>query len=169
MLTQEILKQFVHYDPESGFMTRTNAYHKSKIGKVASSRNKKGHIQMQVGGFGNYLVHRLAWLYVYGAWPKNQIDHIDGDKSNNRIANLRDVTNSENSQNRYGPTSWNKSSRLLGVTFHKKTGKWMAAIRKGNLRKHIGLFQNAEDAHAAYLKEKAILHPYGEIAKEKSK
>lgn len=161
MLTQERLQELVRYDPETGEFTRINAYHKSKIGKVSQSTNNKGHMQMAVGGR-THLLHRLAWLYVYGKWPVNQIDHIDGDKKNNRISNLREATNYQNSQNR---TRANKNSKSGYLGVYPRNGRWAASIKVNGRSKVVGWFDDPLEAHKAYLTEKAVIHPFGEVAK----
>lgn len=112
-----------------------------------------------------YTVHRLAWLYVYKVWPADQIDHIDGNKENNKIENLRILTNSQNQQNKYIGRG---ASKYLGVTFSKDTKKqWRASIRLNNKFYYIGRFYTEEEAYKAYLEKKRILHPFAEIAKLK--
>lgn len=101
----------------------------------------------------NVMAHRAAWFLVYGEWPA-QIDHINGDRQDNRIENLRAVTNKENSRNAKTPK--NNTSGVCGVTWHKASGKWMAGIRVDGKRKHLGLFRAkraaAEAVSAAYSK-----------------
>jgi hypothetical protein len=95
-----------------------------------------------------YPAHRLAWLYSYGVWPREEIDHINGEKSDNRLTNLRLATHSENRANA-GPQK-NNSSGYKGVGFNKKTGKWRATIRKDRRPISLGYFATAEEAHSAY-------------------
>lgn len=88
--------------------------------------------------------HRIAWCLYYGEWPKGQVDHINGDRSDNRIANLRDVDALANARNRGIAT--NNSSGVLGVIWHKATGKWYAFISVSRKTKSLGLFNDIEDA-----------------------
>lgn len=110
-----------------------------------------------------YSAHRLAWLYVYGEWPLDQIDHINNDKTDNRICNLRLATQSENIVNRRAQS--NNSSGRKGVT---RSGKrWSASIRSNGHRYHLGTFDTVDDAHAAYSEAACRLH--GEFANVGSK
>jgi hypothetical protein len=99
---------------------------------------------------------RLAWFYTTGAWPKDQIDHIDGNKSNNRFANLREATPSQNTQNQRRAMRTNKLG-ILGVILAR--GKFRAQIWFDGKNKFLGYFATAEAAHAAYLAAKRKFHP----------
>ena len=92
MITQEELKELLDYNPETGLFT-WNVYNNIKNKTTAGTFND-GYIQIKIKQK-IYQAHRLAWLYVYGEWPKGQIDHINGIRDDNRIENLRDVTNRE--------------------------------------------------------------------------
>jgi hypothetical protein len=92
--------------------------------------------------------HRLAWLLHYGVMPAEYIDHINGDKLDNRIANLRLCTNAENMRNRAAPRS--NSSGYKGVYFEAYTKRWKAQITVGGRNTNLGRFPTAEEAHAAY-------------------
>lgn len=100
--------------------------------------------------------HRLAWFYVNGDWPADQLDHINGNPADNRIANLRDASYYDNGQNR--KLSKNNSSGIKGVSLHKGTGKWQAYITLKRRTHYLGLFENLSDAQKARLKAKAELH-----------
>jgi hypothetical protein len=100
-LTAEVLRTLVHYDPETGlFKWKTQSWPRNP-GPI-EQKTPKGYTRFSVLNK-RYMAHRLAWLYVTGAWPRGQIDHINGDRSDNRWANLRDVTPSENARNRHAP------------------------------------------------------------------
>lgn len=101
-------------------------------------------------------VHRLAWALHYGAWPKNEIDHINGVKSDNRLSNLREANRSENQRNVGKKAS--SSSQLKGASFHKKHRLWRARIRHDGASLHLGWFNSEEAAHAAYAKAANRLH-----------
>src|SRR5690606_8595946 len=92
ILTQKRLRELVSYCPDTGI------FHDSISGKQISGYDSKGYRRLWLDGR-NYMMHRLAWLYVYGRWPRAMIDHINGDPRDNRIVNLRDVTNAVNQQN----------------------------------------------------------------------
>lgn len=93
--------------------------------------------------------HRLAWFLYYGCLPKNQIDHIDGNRLNNKIDNLRDVTNQQN--------SWN-NTKAKGYFWHKPTNKFRAQIGINGKVKYLGFFQTEQEARNAYLKAKETYH-----------
>lgn len=128
MLTQNKLKSVLHYCSDSGVFTWTNPskhvkYHKGKTaGKVA----KNGYVYIGIMGKA-YLAHRLAWLYMYGAFPNDQIDHINGNTVDNRMSNLRDVSNLENSRNM--KRQINNTSGVTGVHKSTKRDKWVAKIK----------------------------------------
>lgn len=94
-----------------------------------------------------YKAHRLAWLYVHGVWPSDQIDHIDRDKTNNRIANLREATSVENHRNMSKPS--NNTSDHVGVSWDKTRQKWYAYITHERKMLNLGLYDRKEDAIAA--------------------
>lgn len=155
-LTQEVLKENLNYDPNTGIFTRRHSFRVCTAGDVAGfSNGKKNYIRIKLLG-DRFLAHRLAWLYVYGTWPENQIDHINCDKTDNRICNLRVVNQFENMQNRISPPLRNTSG-YLGVSKHRK--KWRAQIRANNVHINIGTFATPEEAHNAYLEAKRRLHP----------
>jgi hypothetical protein len=155
--TAERLRELLHYDPETGLFTREKSSQGAKAG-VAGVVRKDGYCLVCVLGR-QYLLHRLAWFYVTGKWPTDLIDHIDGNPSNNRFSNLREATKITNAQNIKGPPQHNTSG-LIGATQIKATGRWRAEIRVDGGEKswHLGIFPNAEQAHAAYIEAKRKLH-----------
>ncbi len=104
------------------------------------------------------MAHRLAWLFVHGVWPKEQIDHRNGIRDDNRFVNLREATLAENNQNR-GVSPRNTSGHT-GVYFNKKTGKWHAEIMTNRRKKHLGCFNDIEDAISARKAAKAANHKF---------
>jgi hypothetical protein len=154
-LTQERLKEVLNYDPDTGIFTWAFKYTRTiVVGRVAGHQNKKtGRVNIRIGR--NYKAHRLAWLYTYGKWPDGEIDHINGNSSDNRIANLRDVTLTENSWNKRKAMSTSKTG-LLGVV--PRGDGFKACIMKNRKLKHLGQFKTAELAHEAYLKAKREMH-----------
>ena len=154
-LTQERLRELLHYEPLTGVFTRlVSTANWAKVGDVAGGKGGKDYLQIGIDNR-DYKAHRLAWFYMTGAWPIDQIDHIDGNPVNNRIENLREATNSVNKQNMRKARSDNKSG-LLGVGKNGK--KWRAVIGVDGKNKHIGYFDTPELAHAAYLDAKRVLH-----------
>jgi hypothetical protein len=128
-----------------------------RVGDIAGASTSNGYTRLRLNGV-EYLAHRIAWLYVYGEHPSNLIDHIDGNKKNNAISNLRVVTARENIQNQKRAMQHNKCG-LLGVTLEKQTKKYKAAINiGGSCSKTLGRFSTAEEAHQVYLNAKRMHH-----------
>ena len=156
-LTQDRLKECLRYDPDTGyfFWIKRNS-NRIKIGdRAGTKQNCDGYAEIQIDGVLRK-AHRLAWLYVYGEFPQGQIDHINGDRFDNRIVNLRDATPQENTHNQNLPHKHNKSG-FLGVVV-KPNGTFYASIRLNKKSIHLGSFPTAELAHEAYLEAKANLH-----------
>ena len=146
-LTAEQLRSILHYSPETGIFTRKVSTSNSvKVGDVAGSLDGDGYLQIKVCSR-KYRAHRLAWLHVYGEWPTDQIDHINRNRSDNRIANLREVTNKQNLQNT-GKRS-NNTSGHPGVRWHKRASKWRACIKHDYKHIHLGYFSILEEAISA--------------------
>jgi hypothetical protein len=150
VLSRERLQEILAYDQETGvFRWRVDLTPKTKAGSVAGSLSKsRGYIGICVNRR-TYFAHRLAWLYVYGEWPAQFIDRIDGDRSNNRLSNLREASRAENQQNRR--INSNNSSGLKGIYFDGCTGKWRAQIKVNGKIKRLGRFSDPSEAHAAYV------------------
>jgi len=162
-LSAERRRELLHYDMETGVITwRVRSNSRVTAGDVAGYIRSNGYIAIQIDGR-LYFAHRLAWFFVMGEWPKNQIDHIDGKKTNNRFANLREATNAENGQNQRKAQSDNKSSGLLGVSWHNPSGNWRARISLDGKERCLGYFHTAESAHAAYIESKRRIHAFGTI------
>ena len=154
MLTQERLKELFHYDAETGVFTRLIAINgNAKAGPILGGASKY-YLYIGIDN-SKHLAHRLAWLYVHGEWPKDQLDHIDGVRRNNSIKNLRNVTNSVNAQNRKCAGSISTTG-FLGVSKHRD--KFRATIMLNGEYRHIGNYETAESASEAYLKAKRELH-----------
>lgn len=144
------------YDPESGVIRwKIRAANCVRIGDVAGTVNVQGYVKVKYRGR-EYAAHRLAWLLTYGRMPSQQIDHIDCDKANNRVANLRDVPQSVNQQNRK-TSRVDSESKLLGAHRHMKS--WKAGITISGKSHHIGKFTTAREAHEAYKEFKRKNHP----------
>ena len=147
MLTQEKLKSLVHYDQDTGLFTwkvKRQGRNKSNLGWVES----KGYIEICIAQK-RLKAHRWAWFYVHGELP-SQIDHINGIKDDNRLCNLRVVTNKQNHENRGAQK--NNTSGFKGVTYFQN--KWRSQITHNRKNYYIGLFNTPEEAHMAY-KQKA--------------
>lgn len=141
ILTQDYLKKILHYDPDTGEFTWTDR--KKNINRPeAGSSDSKGYEIIMINQK-NYRAHRLAWLYMYGVMPKNQIDHINHVPYDNRVSNLREVTNQENQRNRRYSGN---SSGVIGVCFDKARSKWKPHIKVDGTLINLGRFDKLEDA-----------------------
>lgn len=156
-LTQQQLHRLMIYDPQTGVFIWIVSRGKAKPGKRVGTMHHQGYMTTTICGR-EYGLHRLAWLYVHGAWPKRVIDHINGDRADNRIANLRDVNQTINQQNRRLASATNKSSGLLGVTRKRGRKKYEAGIQVSGKSRYLGTFGTAEEAHAAYIEAKRLMH-----------
>lgn len=155
MITQERIdaalryfqKAFTYY-PESGIIIRKQCFTNSaKVGDVVGCIDKKtGYLRI---GINNklYYSHRLIWLYMTGEWPKDEIDHINGIRSDNRWSNLRSVEARGNCQNKIK----NRGGHLPGTTFRQKNKKWESMIKIDGKSYHLGLYDTAQEAHEAYM------------------
>ena len=152
-LTQQLLKEKLKYSRDTGVFTwRLSPSRAVKQGATAGSKHPSGHLFISIGRK-LYSAHRLAWLYVYGTWPQQSLDHIDGDAANNRIKNLRELSHAQNLQAARRARR-NSRAGLLGVSFRKDCNKWQARIQINKKSKSLGFFATAEDAHKAYMQYK---------------
>lgn len=143
-LSREDLLEWLSYDSESGiFRWRKGGRGGRSAGQIAGSKMNVGYISIALKG-DSYLAHRLAWLYFYGVWPPRFLDHVDGVRDNNAIANLRDCSRADNARNRGTSKGWSMSRRL-------KKRKYRAEICYQGKRIHLGCFATSEEARAAYL------------------
>lgn len=145
MITQERLKELLHYCPETGVFTwlKTNQNHQKLVGKEAGSINYKGYRKIQIDKK-IYPAHKLVWLYLYGEFPEEMLDHINNNRSDNRLVNLRHCSISQNACNRRKGT--NNKSGHKNVYFRPDTGKWHVEIRKNKKRYRAGCYQSIEEA-----------------------
>ena len=156
-LTQDRLKELLHYDPETGIFTWRVARGSAKVGDVAGVIDTEGYRLIWLDNC-QFRAPRVAFFYVIGVWPTETIDHINGVRDDDRWLNLREATREENSHNR-GVPPINNSSGFIGTGWNKSHSKWEARIRAGGKLHHLGYFATPKAAHAAYLKAKNELHP----------
>lgn len=157
ILTQERLRDLLHYAPDTGAFTwRVDRSPRVKAGDMPRSPTKSGYLRAGIDGQLHYL-HRLAWLYVHGVWPAGVIDHINGNRADNRLENLRDVVHATNMQNLKRARSDNQTG-LLGVYRRKDTGRYSANIKTPQGKRSLGCFDTPQEAHAAYINTKRNLH-----------
>ena len=158
ILTQDILKSLLSYDPDTGIFTwLVRRGSRGAIGAQITRLTKSGYVYVGIDKRA-YLAHRLAWLYVYGVWPDGGIDHINQNRVDNRIANLRLANKSENGQNRAAPKH-NKSG-VKGVYWSHRENKWVAAIRADKQCLRLGAFTNLADAARVRAEAELKYHPY---------
>jgi hypothetical protein len=140
------LKEVLSYDSDTGVFTRKTKGHKTKVGCF----DPEGYIYIQVDRI-KYSAHRLAWLYMYDEFPTDQIDHINGIKNDNRIANLRACTHAENQQTK---------RNVKGYSWHKSKKRFIAYIKINKKRIELGNYLNEQDARQAYLNGKIKYHSF---------
>lgn len=159
-LTVERVRHLLAYDPVDGVLRWKpvdDLNPRVFPGQIAGSTNGRGYVHVSVDGH-LYFVHRLIWFHVFGEWPKDQIDHKDLDKTNNRLDNLREANNSQNNTNVV-------CTNVLGIKGVSKIGKrWKASIGKDGRTHYLGVFNTPEAAHAAYMEAAVRLH--GEFAND---
>ncbi len=155
MLTAHRLRELFGYDKETGDFILLINRRKGLIGsRVRGTRNEKGYLFIGIDGK-KYRSHRLVWMYHHGAWPADELDHINGVRDDNRIENLREASRQDNMRNRR--IDHRNTSGTSGVYFLEKKRKWCARITVSRVGVHLGLFKSKEDAIAARLKaEKEI-------------
>ncbi len=159
-LTAARLRALLHYDPETGIFNRCAGCPRNRKDRAAGSRagstTALGYIEIGLLGR-RFLAHRLAVLYVTGQWPDKQVDHINGDRFDNRLINLRLVDNTTNIENRHRPNKNNRSG-WLGCYQEKRTGRWVAHITVMKKKLTLGRYPTPEAASHAYLEAKRRLH-----------
>ena len=156
MITQQYIKSLFHYDEQTGIFTRLVKRGAAHVGDIAGSKTWNGYVTIYIDGK-NYRAHQLAWLYIHGVIPDTDIDHINQDKADNRISNLRLATRSQNNIN-------------SGIHAHNTTGfrgvyasheKFAAQIKRNGKPLYLGRFDTTEEAHQCYLA--AARELYGEF------
>ena len=159
-LTATEVRRLLRYESETGtFFWRVDTKN-TLAGDVAGSRQSRGYWHIGIKNH-LYMAHRLAWLYVTGEWPDGHIDHINGNRSDNRFVNLRIATNSENARN--SRRRINNACGYKGVHYKKRLNKFVAQINVKGRVHHLGVFPTAAEAHAAYCK--AAKEYFGEFAR----
>lgn len=169
----EFLRKILRYEPETGKLfwlpREIESFPKRRFGMTWNRRfanaeaftniSAHGYKQGKIGDY-NFKAHRIIWVMQTDSWPAKQIDHINGDRSDNRWVNLREATASQNSCNRFSAA--NSSSKYLGVSYYEPTGKWKALIKSKGKTKFLGYFFSEIEAALAYDAASRIYH--GEFA-----
>lgn len=159
MLTQEYLKSIIHYDAESGVFT-WRVYKGPASTRTIGTKTKGGYTAISID-YKKYYAHRLAWLYMTGEWPENEIDHIDTDKANNKWINLRSATHKQNQANI--KRRKDNTTGIKGVYYGKHVAKWIANISHNGKNINLGCYETKEDAAKAYAQ--AAKHYHGEYTR----
>ena len=158
--SSEILHELLNYDPETGMFTwKTFRSNLAKAGDIADNLMPDGYVSLCINNR-QYRAHRIAYKMVHGHDPKGVMDHIDGNRANNKISNLRVASLSQNQWNSSRPQ--NNTSKLKGVTWKKDSKKWAAQIQVDGKKIWLGVYEDKNDAHQAYMK--AAVEHFGEFA-----
>lgn len=158
--TAERIKTLLHYDPDTGnFKWKVYRAVTAKAGYLAGNTDTRGHSQIRIDGR-LYQAHRIAFLYMTGKVPDDQVDHINGVRNDNRWCNLRLANANENARN--AKLRSDNKSGVKGVFFNKLTEKYQASIRFNGKLIHLGVFKNIEDA--TRIRESAAIKYHGEFA-----
>jgi hypothetical protein len=154
------ISDYLDYSPETGVFIWKVKTKTSNVNDVAGNANWRGYVSIWINAK-PYYAHRLAWAISHGEWPIGDIDHINEDKSDNRISNLRVASRSENMFNR--GSNKNNTSGMKGVSFCKSTNRWRAQITMDRKSVNVGRFQTKEEAANAYILKARKIR--GEFAK----
>lgn len=156
-LTAEMARELLDYDQETGHFTwKVRTSFRVTKGARAGSKTHYGYVQIGIDGT-KYKAHRIAWLITNGSWPSEHIDHLNGIRDDNRIANLREASRSINMQNLLRPMEGNTSG-FLGVCWDNEKQSFLAQIKTKGKNKFLGRFNDPAEAHQAYLTAKRQIH-----------
>lgn len=151
MISIEMLNDYFSYNRDSGVLTwKKRTSNRVKVGDIAGSETKTGYLHVGFMGV-DIKVHRIVWAIENGKWPEMYIDHIDGNRLNNKINNLREATSNQNAWNMRRPS--HNTSGIKGVGFCKQTGKYTAWIWINNKKMWLGRHNTKDDAYNAYASE----------------
>jgi hypothetical protein len=143
-LTQAELKNFLNYNRDTGIFTRTKtAGSTARIGDIAGSDNGNGYLVITIN-YKKYYAHRLAWLFIYGYLPENQIDHINQKRSDNRIKNLREISQTCNNIN--GKLRDDNTSGVKGISWNKRRSKWFVYLTINKKLVSLGYYSDFKEA-----------------------
>jgi hypothetical protein len=158
--TAEAIRAAIAYDPHSGSLTWLVDSGRARAGKEAGFSDERGSRSVIIAGR-RLKAHRVAWLLTYGEWPDLEVDHIDGDPSNNRLSNLRLANHTQNLGNM--KRRRDNATGFKGVHYHKAARRYCAQVCAGKVRHYLGLFDTPQEAHAAYIAAAERL--FGEFAR----
>lgn len=162
-LTPEQIRTLLDLNVETGELRWTAAASQGRLTqRIAGSLAGNGYWQIKTGKV-CYLAHRIVWAIVHGEWPEKDIDHIDGNRANNALSNLRLVTKAQNMQN-LAVTGKNTASGIAGAIHRpanqRRREKWEAKIRVNGVLRHLGSFDDPQKAHARYMQVKTQIHSH---------
>lgn len=160
-ISLERLRELLNYNQETGQFTwiAKSKLSSIPIGTIAGTQQTGGYRQIRIDG-SIYTAHRLAWFSFFGKWPREELDHINGVKTDNRIQNLREATRSQNEANKRTPR--NNTTGFKGVSWNKARQCFTASFQYKGKHRHLGCFATAIEAHAKY--RDAALEKQGEFA-----
>ena len=166
-LSVDRLRELLNYDPETGRFVWRVLRGAARVGMEAGRVVRDSKISYLIVRIDccDYKAHRLAWLYMTGKWPLDQIDHKDGKGTNNRFSNLRAATASENMHN--SRLRCDNTSGYKGVYYNKARGRWMGRIKVSGKIHYLGYFDTVEEARSAY--QAAAEKHFGEFARSESR
>lgn len=157
-LSAEFVRELFDYDATTGALVwKKRLSNRTAVGRVAGARDRHGYLVIGIRGR-LYKAHRLAWLHAYGRWPRVHLDHINGVRHDNRINNLRECVDAENTQN-VGINKRNRSG-YTGVSWDTARHKWFSSIAVGGKTYALGRYDSPDAAYSAYLNAKAELHRF---------
>lgn len=159
MITQDLIKALFDYQPDGTLVRKVTTNARAKAGTVSGTANKAGYLRTTVAGR-SYYNHHLVWLLFHGSLPK-LLDHINGDRADNRIENLRECTQAENMRNCRNKK--NNSTGVKGVTWRPTKGKFRARLTVNNQEICVGHYATLEEA--AHALQEARLTHHGEFAR----
>ena len=166
MVTKDFLLQIFHYDNDQCcFYWKKPTSFRVKKGDRAGYIDELGYRRISINNI-RYREHQLVWLIERGSLSILQIDHIDGNKLNNHINNLREVTNKQNSENK--SINKNNTSGIKGVYFDKARSKWHACITNNYKNYSLGRFKTIEEAKNAYIYAAKKMHTHNLVNKEQT-
>lgn len=153
-LTRTRLLELLDVDIDAGHLRwRVTRGGNAQAGSRAGSLHSRGYVHIEIDGR-QHKAHRLVWLAAHGSCPKAHLDHINGDKADNRLSNLREATKHQNGTNRSGPNK-QSTSGVRGVSWHRTRRKWAAYVTDHGRAFSLGLFTDKEEAILAVESERA--------------
>lgn len=160
LVTAAQVRERLNYDPQTGVFSWRVKPRSAKHGEAPGGYDRHGYLMISIG-YRKYFAHRLAWLYVTGEWPREEIDHINGRTGDNRFDNLREATRRQDLMNTR-PHKGNRSG-IKGVSWYPQTSRWHARIQFKGKQRSLGYYHSRDDAAAAYAE--AAKMTFGEFAK----